>query len=50
MVEVYGEAVGQEETDRIFKLVDSDGSGEIGLQEFMQACVNRESLLDEKQL
>ena len=48
MIDLYGEAVGQEETDRIFKMVDSDGSGEIGLQEFMQACVNREALLDEK--
>jgi len=38
------------ECDRIFKTVDVDASGEIGLQEFMQACANKESLLDEKQL
>ena len=30
--------------------MDADGSGEIGLQEFMQACVNKESLLDENSL
>ena len=30
--------------------MDADGSGEIGLQEFMQACVNKESLLDETSL
>ena len=50
MVEAYGEAIGTEECDRIFKAVDSDNSGEIGLQEFMQACANREKLLDEKSL
>ena len=38
------------ECDRIFASVDADHSGEIGLQEFMQACANKESLLDEKQL
>ena len=38
------------ECDRIFKSVDADNSGEIGLQEFMQACANKEDLLDEKQL
>ena len=50
MTDLYGEAVGQEECDRIFQIADADGSGEISLQEFMQASVNRESLLDEKQL
>ena len=50
LTDVYGEAVGQMECDRIFASVDADASGEIGLQEFMQACANKESLLDEKQL
>lgn len=49
-MEQYGETVGQEECKRIFQAVDADGSGEIGLQEFMQACVNKEELLDENSL
>ena len=49
-VDMYGETVGQEECKRIFAQVDADGSGAIGLQEFMQACVNKESLLDENSL
>lgn len=31
MIEVYGEAVGTVECDKIFKAVDADNSGEIGL-------------------
>ena len=50
LTDVYGDTVGQMECDRIFKAVDADGSGEIGLQEFMQACANKENLLDEDQL
>lgn len=50
MVEIYGEALGQEECDRVFAAVDVDGSGELGLQEFMQACANKENLLDDRQL
>lgn len=50
MTEMYGETVGAQECDRIFQMVDADGSGTINLQEFMQACANKENLLDEKSL
>lgn len=48
--QIYGDAVGLEECKRIFQAVDTDDSGEIGFQEFMQASTSKEKLLDEKQL
>lgn len=35
LTELYGEAVAQEECDKIFAAVDIDCNGELDLQEFM---------------
>ena len=49
-IQLYGERVGQEECKRVFLAIDTDGSGEIELQEFLQACVDKEQLLHESSL
>ena len=57
LIEGYGEYYDVEdqegvkaEVDRIFKLVDTDNSGEIDFSEFITATVNRGELLQEEKL
>ena len=40
----------KEEVDKIFTMVDVDGSGEIEFSEFLTATVNRAALLTEDKL
>ena len=46
----FGEEQAKLEVDRLFKLVDTNNSGEIDYSEFIVATVNRNSLISEKKL
>lgn len=48
--EFFGEELAEEETKRIFALVDVDNSGEIDFSEFVTATVNRGQLLQDDKL
>lgn len=48
--EFYGEELAENETKRIFALVDVDNSGEIDFSEFVTATVNRGALLQDDKL
>lgn len=46
----FGEEFAEEETDRIFKVVDADNSGEIDFAEFVTATVSRNDLFTDEKL
>ena len=48
--EFFGEELAEEETRRIFALVDVDNNGEIDFSEFVTATVNRGALLQDDKL
>ena len=48
--EFFGQDIAEEETKRIFALVDVDNSGEIDFSEFVTATVNRNALLQDDKL
>ena len=54
ILEGYNSILGEEEaileTNRIFEIVDADGSGEIDFTEFMAATMNKEKALNSDML
>lgn len=45
-----GEIAAEEEVDRIMKIADADGSGEIDYSEFVVATINKRKLLTDEKL
>ena len=50
MTQLYGENKAKLEVDRIFKIADEDGSGQIDFNEFKNAFVQKGLLLQEENL
>lgn len=48
--QTFGEIAAEEQVDKIMKMVDSDGSGEIDYSEWVVATINKNRLLSDEKL
>lgn len=48
--ETFGEIAAEEHVDKIMKMVDADGSGEIDYSEWVVATINKNRLLSDEKL
>jgi calcium-dependent protein kinase len=48
--QIMGDLAAEEEVDRIMKIADADGSGEIDYSEFVVATINKRKLLSDEKL